>query len=194
MDNNVKIIERIRKGDESAFEKLLENHKKMIYSIINSFVVKYNAYSIEQDDLYQEGCLALYDAAISYEADKETKFSSYAYLVIRSKIINVITKYNRIYNRETFSIDSFECAERSRLMAVSDVPFKYHRDCELKRGIKKFMSVLSEEDRKILELRYREYTYREISEKLDIHTKKVDNRLSSIRKALRCCMDESEFI
>lgn len=194
MDNNVKIIERIRKGDESAFEKLLENHKKMIYSIINSFVVKYNAYSIEQDDLYQEGCLALYDAAISYEADKETKFSSYAYLVIRSKIINVITKYNRIYNRETFSIDSFECAERNRLMAVNDVPFKYHRDCELKRGIKKFMSVLSEEDRKILELRYREYTYREISEKLDINTKKVDNRLSSIRKALRCCMDESEFI
>ena len=190
----MKIIERIRNGDKEAFSELLDNHRNLIYSIINTFNLHYSTFKIDEADLFQEGSMALYEAVFTYEKNKQTKFSTYAYLVIRSKMSNYISRYSRIYSREYLSIDSIIHQERYKGIAVHDAPFQYHRESELGRGIGRFMNNLSFEDRMIVEMRSRNCSYKQIANKLKINTKKVDNRLNSIRKSLKCFLDEKEFI
>ena len=67
MEDNMEIIEKIRSGNEKAFEQLLEEYNRMIYSIINSYNLESGDYAIDRLDLYQEASLALYEAVFSYE-------------------------------------------------------------------------------------------------------------------------------
>ena len=194
MDNSLKIIERIRNGDNEAFDELLNHHRNMIYSIINTFDLQYSAFKVDEADLFQEASMALYEAVFSYEDNRQTKFSTYAYIVIKSKLINYMNRFNRIYTREYLSIDSIIYREKYKGAYLHDAPFIYHRQNELARGIGRFINNLSFEDRMIVEMRSRKCSYKQIADKLKINTKKVDNRLSSIRKNLKCFLDEREFI
>ena len=73
--------------------------------------------------------------------------------------------------------------------AVSDVPFIYHQQNELKSHLGKFLKTLSLEDRMIIDMRKNDYSYKEISDRLKINTKKIDNRLATIRKDLKFHLD-----
>ena len=59
MDEDLKLIDRIREGDDSAFAALLKRHHRMIYKIINSIALENGDYAVDKDDLYQEASLAL---------------------------------------------------------------------------------------------------------------------------------------
>lgn len=189
MDDNNKLIKRIKDGDNEAFDELLLNNKKLIYSLIYSFDLQCGDYVIDEDDLFQEGCLALYEAVFTYEDRRDTKFSSYAYILIRSKLANYITRYYRIYNKECLSINEMSNIDRYCRNAVSDVPFIYHQQNELKSHLGKFLKTLSLEDRMIIDMRKNDYSYKEISDRLKINTKKIDNRLATIRKDLKFHLD-----
>ena len=65
---------------------LIEN-EGLIYKIIN----KYKPY-FELDDLYQVGCMGLVKAAKKYNANLNTKFTTYAYPYILGEIIKYINE------------------------------------------------------------------------------------------------------
>lgn len=182
MKNIIEIIERVRNGDEAAFTELLQAHHKMIYAIINSFDLESGDYAIDKYDLYQEGSVSLYEAVFTFEPERNVKFSSYAYMVIRSKLINVLRDYYRTYNEETYSIDTKEYATYHQAISIKDVPFAYHKEQEFLKDFYDLFNKLSHEDKRILELRNKRYTYKEISELLNIEVKRVDNRISSLKK------------
>lgn len=190
MENTLELIKKVRNGDEGAFEQLLQEHRRMIYSIINSFNLESGDYAVDKNDLFQEGSLMLYEAAFNYDPARNVRFSSYAYMVIRSRIINVLRDYYRTYKEESFSIDATEYPECHPGFAVCDAPFLYHREQELLKRFSRFYSRLSAEDRRILELRNRRCSYRQISRELNISVKRVDNRLHALRGFIRKMMEE----
>ena len=184
MDENLELVRRIRNGDEEAFEMLLENHKKMIYKLIYNSTLEAGDYAIDVDEVFQEASLILYRAVFTFEEDKKVKFSSYAYLVLKSRIRNVFRSYYNIYKEESYSIDSHEHQDYLLSLAIKEDPIRYHKEQEFRKRLDRFIEDLSAQDRQILELRGDQLSYKEISNLLHISTKKIDNRLRILRKRM----------
>lgn len=93
--------------------KLVENNLDVVFYAIHKFIiVNENIYGFEYDDLYQEGCIWLCKAAISFRPDKNIKFNSYAEKVVA----NGLRTYCRLM-----------CAKQKR---VSSVPLYSEADSE----------------------------------------------------------------
>lgn len=73
-------------------KKLVENHLPIVYWVIRQDIsVNESIYGFEYDDLYQEGCLWLCHAAISYNAWL-AKFPTYAKKVVRNGLLSYCRK------------------------------------------------------------------------------------------------------
>ncbi len=184
MDENLELIKRIRNGDDEAFKALLENHKKMIYKLIYGLTLEAGDFAIDVEEVFQEASLVLYWAVFAFEEDKNVKFSSYAYLVLKNRIRNVFRSYYNIHKEETYSIDSREHQDYLLSLAVKEDPARYHKEQEFRKRLDRFMKDLSSEDKQILELRGDELSYKEIADLLHISIKKINNRLSILRKRM----------
>ena len=189
MNNDVLVI-KIRNGDDDAFRQLLSNHHNMIYKIINNYLLDRGDFSIDKEELYQEASLILYNAVFSYEENKNMKFSSYAYILIRSRILNILRDYARIYTEEMYSIDNTYNYDKYLRYTVEENPVSYHKEKEFKKNLDGFMKTLNREDRQILRLKENDCTYKDISEIMNINIKRIDNRLTSLRKKFNNYMDD----
>lgn len=178
-----KLIRRIRNHDQEAFGELLEAFQRMIYKIIYSFNLDNGDFRADENDLFQEACLALYDAVFTYEEDRNVQFLTYAYMVIRSRVSTQLRCLSRNQGEELVSIDNR--LDHSLKFAVSEDPVQYHRDEEFKEKYEQFLSTLNDEDRKILELRDEDLSYKQIAEELGITVKRVDNRLRNLKKRFK---------
>ena len=184
MDENLALVKQIRNGDEDAFKLLLERHRKMIYKLIYGSSLDAGDYAIDVEEVFQEASLILYRAVFTFEEDKNVKFSSYAYLVLKNRIKNVIRSYYNIYKEEPYSIDSHEHQDYFLSLAIKEDPIRYHKEQEFRQRLDRFIANLSDQDRQILELRGDELSYKEIASLLHVSTKKIDNRLRILRKRM----------
>lgn len=185
MNDSLELLQKIRRGDEDAFKTLLEKHHNMIYKIISNYTLKMGDYRIDTDDLYQEASLALYSAAMRFEEGKGVKFSTFAYRVIRGRIADSLRKQYRTYGQESVSLDKMANSEFNRHLAIKDHALLYHKEEQFREYLNDFVRHLNDEDRSIFHLYLNEHSYREIAEVLNVTTKKIDNRLFSLKKRLR---------
>ena len=189
MENNV-LIRKARNGDDDAFKQLLKNHHNMIFRIINNCMLDRGDFSIDKDELYQEASVVLYRAIFTFEEDKNVKFSSYVYVLVRNRIFNLIRDYTRLYKEESYSLDVENNYENFLKYTANDNPVNYHKEEEFKRYLGNFIETLNTEDREILRLRNEQYSYKDISRIMNIHTKRIDNRLASLRKRFNNYLDK----
>ena len=194
MEKYEDVIKKIKQGDKEAYNTIYEDHKKMIYKIISYHSNNCGDFTLDTESLFQEGCLALYKAVFTYEPDKGMSFSSYAFMAIKSRI-NTYIKRIRKNNSECLSLDAMENIDHRSAMSslyVSENPVAYHREIEFRHKLHEFTSKLSKEDKMIFELRQEELSYKEISERLNINTKRVDNRLRVLRKKLKKFLENKQ--
>ena len=78
---------RIRNGDESAWEELVESNLRLVVSVARGYLGR----GLEFADLIQEGNLGLMRAARGFDADFGTKFSTYATWWIKQPISRAIS-------------------------------------------------------------------------------------------------------
>jgi len=71
------------------FEQLAAEYSNMIHSIIHSLYIYKN-----QDDFYQIGLIALWDASKNFDEQKG-KFSTYAYSFIKGRILTALKSEKR---------------------------------------------------------------------------------------------------
>lgn len=195
MDKYSKLIERVKKGDDEAFEIILNANHKLIYKIIYNRNLEKGDFIMDTESLFQEGSIALYKACKSYEPDKGMNFTSYAYMCIRSAINTYIRdNYNKL-EEPYLSIDNFPNVDYHISMSnvrISENPVAYHRELEFRKQLQEFVSNLDKEDKNILQMRCDNVSYRTISERLNISTKRVDNRLRVLRKRLKTYIDDEQ--
>ena len=148
MKENIELIRQIRndRNAQEAFTKLLKQFKPMIYKIIYSNQLDKGDFRIDENDLFQEGSLALYKAALSYEEERNVRFSSYAYMVIRSRIRQILRSASKSYGDDV-SLDT--SVDYSLKFSVRDNPSDYHREERFREELEAFMESLAEEDRRI---------------------------------------------
>lgn len=166
--------------DDLEFEALIDKYRNMIYSIIRGLCVYKGASVLSDQDLFQEAIIALYEASCCYDKNLDSSFTTFAYVVIKRKLVRITQKHNKISENESISYDSFTKIDYyDKAVAFQDDEFDL-TDAKIK--LNKYIKKLNEIDRKIIDLYMQRKTYKQISEFLKLPVKKVDNRLQSIKR------------
>ena len=76
------VLAAARAGDKGACEQVLEENTGLIWSIVR----RYSGRGVEQEDLFQLGCLGFLKAVRGYDPDFGTQFSTYAVPKIAGEI------------------------------------------------------------------------------------------------------------
>lgn len=92
-------------------DQLIEEHLNCVHWVIHSSIrVSPGVCGLEYDDLYQEGCIALWRAAETFDDKRGTQFHSYAISVIHNHLLD----YCRKIQSRTVPVVSLEDAEAER--------------------------------------------------------------------------------
>lgn len=183
--NDYELLYFIKENDDDAREKMLVKYSPVIkklalkyYPIISS--------SVEFDDFLQEGYVALDKAFLKYDEYSSNLFYTFAIKCIERRFMNYcrdnLTKKQEILS-DSLSIDYNELYD---YFADSSQNIEYlalRRDFQEK--IKLFLLDLDFTDSLIFELKYNSFTYKEISQLLDISVMTVDKSLYRIKNSLR---------
>lgn len=176
------LVKKIVSGEESAFFDLSHEFDAMIKSIVNSATVNKG----EKEDLYQEGLIGLYKAAINFDEGRGASFSTFAYLCIKHCIYSSIRVYFSKRNepvRTSFSIDEVVASQFPDLCTD---PEKLLIEKENIRLIKESVdSSLSEYERRVFKLFLSGLSYDDIAASLQTPQKSVDNAIQRIRGKLK---------
>lgn len=89
-------------------QKMVSTHLYVVSRAIHKFIiVNETIYGFEYDDLYQEGCIWLCKAAVSFQLDKNVKFENYAEKVVANGLRTycrlMCAKQKRIYSVPVYS-------------------------------------------------------------------------------------------
>ena len=90
-EEEVTLAQRIKKGDESASDKLIRANLRFVISVAKQYQNK----GLSLVDLVQEGNIGLIEAAKRYDETRGFKFISYAVWWIRQAIIRAISEQCR---------------------------------------------------------------------------------------------------
>ena len=92
VDEEVKLAQRIRKGDRQALEKLTRSNLRFVVSVAK----QYQNQGLSRPDLINEGNLGLIKAAEKFDETRGFKFISYAVWWIRQSILQALAEQSRI--------------------------------------------------------------------------------------------------
>lgn len=113
---NEELIERIRRGDQSAEEDIVENNKALIYKIIKDYYYA-SSNPADMEDVFQAGCLGLIKAVKNFKPELGNKFITYAYYLVRGEVQRMYEHHARrevtissiqLRNRDGYVMESQE--------------------------------------------------------------------------------------
>ena len=148
------------------------------------------------EDLVQEGMIGLYKAIKGYSGHKETSFKTFAIICIKHQIQTAIKRANTNKNKPLSSAVSFQSFTNGKSaesldflpieLVFDSTPAEKVIDKEnyeaLKKSIKESLSPL---EYQVLNLYLQGYSYKEISQNLNISSKSIDNGLTRIKTKLK---------
>lgn len=160
----------IIKNNKTEFIKLIQEHRKIIFKICNSYCKNKD----DREDLGQE---IVYQLWKSYESfNKEYKFSTWMYRVA----LNVAISFYRNGKKanETISLDEhlIEIEDENSVLPEPDSNLYL---------LQKYVNELKELDRALMILYLEEKNYSEISEILGITETNVATKISRIKEKIR---------
>ena len=91
-DEEVRLAQNIRKGEQEALDKLVRSNLRFVVSVAK----KYQNQGVSLSDLINEGNLGLIRAAHKFDETKGIKFISYAVWWIRQAILQALAEQSRI--------------------------------------------------------------------------------------------------
>ncbi len=185
------MISSAKEGDSQAVDLLLEQYKPLVRKKARALFLMGG----ENDDLIQEGMIALYKAIRDYDPKRERGFGGFAGVCIERHLYNVIKGANRLKNsplntyvsiykpvgdeagREMFG-DTLLPAE---LVNPEDIVIDQENVTDLERAIE---SQLSDFEKQVVKLYVEGSDYQQIAEKMERTPKSIDNALQRIKKKL----------
>ncbi len=88
----IELLKKIRAGDKSARDKLIEGNLRLVLSVIQRFTGRGEI----MDDLFQIGCIGLIKAIDNFDTEHGVRFSTYAVPMIIGEIRRYLRDNNSI--------------------------------------------------------------------------------------------------
>ena len=168
------------KGDKQAAAELLTRYVCLIESKAKKLA------SFLSDDLAQEGFMGLLNAVESFDENKNVKFSTYANVCIKNKMISAFDKQKNIHGTD---IDEM-------ISEQADVPENIPENILVEKErmneiYDKIISALSEQEWRVFQLFLTGLAYNQIALELNCPVKAVDNAMQRVRRKLKALLSTS---
>lgn len=189
--NDYELLYYCYQNNEYSFNLLAEKYRKCIYYVINLMKNKFYFSTYDDDDLYNEGLILLYECVYSYQEMKNIKFSSYYIACLKNRYTNIVRILLNNKNKALTSASSLdynnneqslhEIIEDKRYNIKESVINNYIID----DTVKFLGDNMNEIELKIIYSYLRGYSYNEISVLHNIKIKKIDNSIYKYKKLLK---------
>ena len=188
------LIQFSHRGEDGATDYLLEKYKPLVRKKARTLYL----IGGENDDLIQEGMIALYKAIREFDAGRESSFAAFAGLCIEHQLYNVIKGANRLKNSPLNSYISLDTPTEhqegnagretladtllpTELINPEDILIDRENVTDIER---KLEERLSDFECDVVKLYIDGHNYQQIAQMLGKSGKSVDNALQRIKKKL----------
>lgn len=177
--SDLSLAEKVRGGDNEAFGVLSNRYGGLIRSIAE----RYSAAGLDRNDFSQEGLLGLLWACKAFDSEKNASFKNFASICINRRFLSLVRKdmnKKAIPKEKLLSIEDLEISDENTLNPEILMLQKEQAE-DFDKLLKSRLSPL---EQKVLRLYLSGMTYSDISKRLSVSLKSVDNALQRIRKKL----------
>jgi RNA polymerase sigma-70 factor (ECF subfamily) len=178
-DPEVRLMLRVRDGDDEAFAQLVDRYRARLFG----FFCRRLGDRQEAEDLTQEVLLRLFRSRQSYQP--RARFSTWVYHITQNVARNALRFRQR--HPSTRLRDAAESnLHEMRHSGTSDAPSRRLERAELAGVVRAAIAGLGERQRAALELhQFQEQTYAEVAAQLDMTPKAAKSLLYRTRNLLR---------
>lgn len=179
--NDYYLIDMICENDELSYGMLFDKYRPLIKKIASNFYRNYKNYGYEYDDFLQEGYLGFYKALKKFNLNKSVLFYTFVSLCVNRQLISFVNKISsKAYNYILLPLDEYD-------LIYTGV--KENNDYYLEELIKEVLNESSIEDASVFELRYNNFSYKEIEVLLDIDYAQAEYRYRKLKLLLKDKID-----
>lgn len=150
----------------------MEDRERLVRIQVRRFDISSSA----EEDLFQEGMIALLKAEKTFDEERGVKFETYASHVIRNHLLDVLRKYKKSSDEEEPLLPDVTDDE-----SLED---KIERQRKL-RLLRKVWAECSDIERAIFKAYWHGHSYKEICDIFDVTPKKIDNTIQKIKKRVQ---------
>ena len=178
--NERELIARLQKRDETAFEELLRQYEKKVYTLC----FRMCGNSEDAAEAAQEAFLAAWQGLRFFRGD--SSFSTWLYRLTSNACVDLLRREGRHRAAAGPSLDDDQDLNRDVQDVTALSPQEEAERRELRAQIEEGLRALSPEHRQVLVLReMHQLSYDEIADTLDLDVGTVKSRISRGRKQLR---------
>jgi RNA polymerase sigma-70 factor (ECF subfamily) len=172
-DRDVALMERVKNGDDGAFEELLTRHYQSVYRLAYRFLYD----SPEAEDITQEVFLRVFRAAQTYRP--KAKFSTWLYTITKNLCFNELRK------KRSVTVFSIEDEMLPELPSMDESTVSKLEEEEVKKRVLDAVRELPANLRiAVLLLKYHGLSYEEVAEILGCTVNAVKLRVHRAKKFL----------
>jgi RNA polymerase sporulation-specific sigma factor len=197
MGKDEELVKKIRNGDESAENELLNRYKTVARSRSSAYFMA----GADPEDLIQEGMIGVFKAIRDYDETKGASFRTFADTCIQRQIISAVKSASRMKHlplNESVSLnvpvsDSDEAVGTLEEIVADEKDtnpekmFLIHED--MNYISENLDEILSKLELQVWKMYINGCSYKEIAEKLDKTSKGVDNTIRRAKKKLAEIID-----
>lgn len=190
--NEMALLEAARSGDRDCLNVLIEYYEPEIRKIACKYFLPRSDY----DDLIQEGRIAIYKAIISYKSNTNIPFLHFLRMVIKRKLIDSLRAHNRqkhLNLNEAFSLNNSLSEDQNAnfLSIMTD----FQDPAQTVIALDEARSFINELNKALSKLERNVFVYhfvvglkqREVSKRLGLNPKSLDNAIQRIRRKTILC-------
>lgn len=174
------LVRMIRNSDDAAFGYLYERYLPKIRTMTYSF----QGLGYDLEDLLQEATIGFFTAINVYDFSSAS-FSTFCYICMRRMLVALLRQNHRKKAVPQTSVIYADESFFTTCPAAGNPEQDYIAKEDFNRLKDRILTELSQTERDVLYYYLSGFDYKEISDRLHIHKKSVDNALQRIRKKLR---------
>lgn len=186
------LLEKSRKGDLDARNKLIEHNLRLVAHIVK----KYYKIGADQDDMISIGTIGLIKAVSTFNAEKGIHLATYAARCIENEILMYFRNQKKSA-QDVFISDPIDTDKDGNALTLIDIiadSGDIAEETDIKMGLERLKLIipgcLDDREKKVIEMRYglggcEELTQRDIAKKLKISRSYVSRIEKSALEKLR---------
>jgi RNA polymerase sporulation-specific sigma factor len=149
------------------------NYERLVRVIVRRF----GNTGIAEDDLFQEGMIALLKAKKTYDEHQGVKFETYAAAIIRNRLIDIVRGKRLRTETESGGTQADMLTGRTLQDEVELI--------EKNELLQEVLDECSEIERAVFNAYFQGFSYSEICKIFAINNKKIDNTVQKIKKRIQ---------
>ena len=179
--NDYELVHLAQSKNEDAINLLYQKYKPIIIKKSQDYILMATHHGIDINDIMQEGFIGFDEAIKSFSQDKEANFYTFAMLCVDRQIINYLRKIKKGKDRtlnDAIMIDDSIEKMISDGTNIEDMLIGHDNEVSLTIQVRE---QLTDFEKKVLDLKLRDYTFEEIAKELDKDMKSIYNTFQRIK-------------